>query len=116
MAAQCDPNSFPSAPTPAPAGQVYCENLIGNLGRNQLVGPGLFDMDFSVFKNIKVTERVSTQIRVEMFNVLNHPNFLPPLDNEAVLNSNGSVANNAGVVDATSADPRQIQFGLKVNF
>ncbi len=116
LAAQCDPGSFASAPAPAPSGQVYCENLIGNLGRNQIVGPGLFDMDFSIFKNVRVNERITTQFRVEMFNVLNHPSFLPPLDNEAVLNSNGSVANNAGVIDTTSTDPRQIQFGLKVNF
>jgi hypothetical protein len=116
MSAQCDPNSFPSAPTPAPSGQVYCSNLIGTLGRNQIVGPGLFDMDFSIFKNFRITERITTQFRVEMFNVLNHPSFLPPLDNEAVLNATGSTANNAGVIDATSTDPRQIQFGLKVNF
>jgi hypothetical protein len=74
-------------------------------------------MDFSIFKNFRVNERITTQIRVEMFNVLNHPSFLPPLDNEAVLNAtNGGVANNAGVIDTTSTDPRQIQFGLKVNF
>ncbi len=115
MAAQCDPNSFGGL-TP-PSGQVFCQNLIGNLGRNQIVGPGLFDLDFSIFKNFRVTERISTQFRVEMFNVLNHPSFLPPLDNEAVINSsNGAAANNAGVIDATSTDPRQIQFGLKVNF
>ena len=115
MAAQCDPNSFGGL-TP-PSGQIYCQNLIGNLGRNQIVGPGLFDMDFSIFKNFRVTERITTQFRVEMFNVLNHPSFLPPLDNEAVLNpSNGGAANNAGVIDATSVDPRQIQFGLKINF
>jgi len=93
-----------------------CANLIGNLGRNQIVGPGLFDMDFSVFKNLRVTERITTQFRVEMFNVLNHASFLPPLDNEAVLSTGGSVAGNAGVIDTTSTDPRQIQFGLKINF
>jgi hypothetical protein len=115
MAALCDPISF-GAPL-ATSGPTACQNLIGNLGRNQIVGPGLFDMDFSIFKNFRVNERITTQIRVEMFNVLNHPSFLPPLDNEAVLNAtNGGVANNAGVIDTTSTDPRQIQFGLKVNF
>jgi hypothetical protein len=115
MASQCDPNSFGGL-TP-PSGQVFCQNLIGNLGRNQIVGPSLFDMDFSIFKNFRVTERISTQFRVEIFNVLNHPSFLPPLANEAVLNSaNGTVPGNAGVVDTTSTDPRQIQFGLKINF
>jgi len=96
---------------------VPCQNLIGNLGRNQIVGPGLFDMDFSIFKNLRLTERITTQFRVEMFNVLNHPSFLPPLNHEAVLNgATGSVPNGAGLVDTTADDPRQIQFGLKVNF
>jgi hypothetical protein len=91
--------------------------MIGNLGRNQIVGPGLFDMDFSIFKNVKLTERISTQFRVEMFNVLNHPSFLPPLDNEALLNPNGSPGVSfPGVIDQTSTDPRQIQFGMKINF
>ncbi|MGH9681627.1 MAG: TonB-dependent receptor domain-containing protein [Candidatus Acidiferrales bacterium] len=112
FASQCTPNSYSAAP----AGPTYCANLIGNLGRNQITGPGLFDMDFSVFKNIRITERVSTQFRVEMFNVLNHPSFLPPLNNEAIFNLNGSVATNAAVVDTTSDDPRQIQFGMKVIF
>ncbi len=116
MASQCDPNSFGGTQTP-PAGRVFCQNLIGDLGRNQIVGPSLFDMDFSIFKNFRVTEQITTQFRVEMFNVLNHPSFLPPLNNEAVLNAaDGTVPGNAGVVDTTSTDPRQIQFGLKINF
>jgi hypothetical protein len=115
MASACDPNSF-GIPTPA-SGPVPCQNLIGNLGRNQIVGPGLFDLDFSIFKNLRLTERITTQFRVEMFNVLNHPSFLPPLNHEAVLNgATGSVPNGAGLVDTTADDPRQIQFGLKVNF
>ena len=93
------------------------QNMIGNLGRNQIVGPGLFDMDFSIFKNVKLTERLSTQFRVEMFNVLNHPSFLPPLDNEALLNPNGTLVSGfPGKVDQTAIDSRQIQFGMKINF
>ena len=114
VASLCTPNSYAGAPVVA--GQTYCANLIGNLGRNQIVGPGVFDMDFSLFKNIKFSERINAQFRVEMFNVLNHPAFLPPLNNEAIFNQNGSVASNAGVVDTTAVDPRQIQFGLKLNF
>ena len=119
MASQCDPYTGPLTP---PSGQVFCQNLIGDLGRNQIVGPGLFDMDFSIFKNFKVTERITTQFRVEMFNVLNHPSFLPPLNNEAVIDgttetgTTGTVPGKAGVIDTTSTDPRQIQFGLKINF
>jgi hypothetical protein len=80
------------------------------------VGPNLFDLDFSVFKNLRVTERITTQFRVEMFNVLNHPSFLVPVDNEALFNTNGAGMSNAGVIDSTSTDSRQIQVGLKINF
>jgi hypothetical protein len=116
MAAQCTAGSFSSAASAAPSGQVYCANLFGNVGRNQIVGPGLFDFDFSVFKNLRVTERISTQFRVEMFNVFNHPSFFVPFNNEALFNANGSAVSNAGVIDTTSTDSRQIQFGLKINF
>jgi hypothetical protein len=116
MAAQCTANSFSSAGPAAPSGQVYCANLFGNVGRNQIVGPHLFDFDFSVFKNLRVTERISTQFRVELFNVFNHPSFLVPVNNEAIFNTNGSAFPNAGIIDTTSTDSREIQFGLKINF
>jgi hypothetical protein len=116
MSAQCVPNSFASAATPAPAGQVYCKNLFGNVGRNQIVGPGLFDFDFSIFKNLKIAERINTQFRVEMFNILNHPSFFVPFGNEALFNTNGSTVSNAGKIDTTSTDSRQIQFGMKIVF
>ena len=90
------------------------------------MGPSLFDFDFSVFKNFKITERVSTQFRVEMFNVLNHPGFFVPFTNEALFNAipvgnskfntSGSPVPNAGKIDTTSTDSRQIQFGLKIAF
>src|SRR5580692_8714902 len=46
----CDPGSFPNAATPAPAGTVYCQNLLGNGSKNDVSGPGLIDFDFSVVK------------------------------------------------------------------
>lgn len=51
----------------------------GNLGRNSLIGPDYRNLDFSVFKNTKITERVSLQLRAEVFNILNRPNFASPL-------------------------------------
>jgi outer membrane receptor protein involved in Fe transport len=122
FASEC--NTFPNATTAAPAGQVYCANLLGNLGRNQIVGPGLVDVDFSLFKNIRISERITTQFRVEMFNVLNHPNFLVPVDNETLFNggslSGGLDGSTTGLspskIDTTSVDSREIQFGLKINF
>jgi hypothetical protein len=51
----------------------------GSLGRNALVGPNYRNFDFSVVKNNTLTERVKMQIRMDIFNLFNHPNFASPL-------------------------------------
>jgi hypothetical protein len=57
----------------APAPGTY-----GTLPRNYLCGPGDSAVDFSVIKNTKSTERVSAQLRMEMFNLFNRKNLAPP--------------------------------------
>ena len=48
----------------------------GTTGRNAFIGPGFGDVDLSVFKNTPIyKEKVSTQLRIEMFNLLNRTNF-----------------------------------------
>jgi hypothetical protein len=94
-----------------------CLNLFGNNGRNSIIGPSLADFDFSLFKNTRIpriSETFNIQFRAEFFNVLNHPNFQPPVDNNTVFNANGSAINTAGKIDITATDNRQIQFGLKL--
>ncbi|HET9743804.1 MAG TPA: carboxypeptidase regulatory-like domain-containing protein [Terriglobales bacterium] len=46
--------------------------------RNQYRGPGFFDMDMSLFKNFKLTERLTFGIGANAYNVFNHPNFANP--------------------------------------
>jgi len=48
---------------------------IGNLARNKFYAPGYGSVDFSVIKNIPVTERVKVQLRAEIFNLLNRINL-----------------------------------------
>ena len=50
----------------------------GDLGRNAIAGPHYWDWDFAVLKNTLLTERLSLQLRAELFNILNHPNFALP--------------------------------------
>jgi len=108
LAAQCTP--FPGFPG-------TCSNLLGNSGRNIITGPGLETFDFSVYKNNyikRISESFNVQFRAELFNVLNHPNFATPVDNEDLFAASGQPVGGAGSVDVTSTTSRQIQFAIKV--
>ena len=50
----------------------------GDLGRNSIYGPGFRNWDFSISKSTQLTERLNLQLRGEVFNLLNHPNFALP--------------------------------------
>jgi hypothetical protein len=91
--------------------------LLGNSGRNILTGPGLVNADFSLVKSIPmrwVAERFRAQWRAELFNALNHPNFLPPLNNLKLFDAAGRPVAGAGLLDTTATPSRQIQFALKL--
>jgi hypothetical protein len=91
--------------------------LRGNLGRNTLIGPGLVNLDFSVFKNNyvkRISDTFNVQFRAEFFNILNHTNFAPPLDNRNIFDSSGQRIGNAGLITSTQTPSRQIQFAVKV--
>jgi Carboxypeptidase regulatory-like domain len=106
---QCTP--FPSGPANS------CMNLFGDVGRNELVGPGLTDFDFSVFKNNhipKISETFNLQLRFEFFNIFNHPNFQAPIDNEVLFTGAGASVNGAGAIDSLTTSARQIQLGAKI--
>ena len=65
---------------------------------------------------------VTTQVRAEFFNVLNHANFHIPFTgfgnniNTNVINANGALNPSAGLVASTATTSRQIQFGLKIGW
>ncbi len=50
----------------------------GNLGRNVLRGFGAWQIDFSLHREMKLSEHLTLQLRAEAFNILNHPNFANP--------------------------------------
>jgi hypothetical protein len=90
---------------------------LGTSGRNALIGPGLIDMDFSLFKNIpipKISEAFKAQFRAELFNVFNRPNFTAPNDNRVIMDSAGTLSGSAGALTLTNTTSRQIQFALKL--
>jgi len=85
----------------------------GNLGRNAVTGPNFVNTDFSVIKNTKVTERLNAQLRVEMFDIFNHPNFGNP---GRILGNGFGVVTNTRFPTGDFGSSRQIQFALKLLF
>jgi hypothetical protein len=121
IAAQCQPFGFVSAalgPPGNPGIPGTCANLLGNGGRNSIIGPGLVNVDMSLFKNNyvkRISEQFNVQFRMEIFNILNHANFNPPTSNSQIFNGDGSTAGLApGLLDSTATTSRQVQFALKV--
>jgi len=80
---------------------------VGTAGRNILRGPGKATVNFSAFKNFRMTERYNLQFRFEGFNVLNRANFELPT-------ANTNNVNYGRILGAF--DPRVIQLGLKLLF
>jgi hypothetical protein len=82
----------------------------GNTGRTlpDVRGPGVDNIDFSLFKNFRCTERARLQVRAEAFNLFNSPQFGFP---GQALNATAF-----GIISAQANSPRQVQLGLKVIF
>lgn len=91
----------------------------GNIGRDALRGPGFGSVDFSVFKNTPITERLMTQFRVEIFNLFNRANYANPGTSLASSTSFGLITNTrngSGAPGLGFGEPRNIQFALKLMF
>ncbi len=100
---------------------------LGDMGRNALVGPGYVETDLGVMKETKITERVSVQLRAELFNLFNHPNFSYPVT--SVFSAGSAATNYVSTPVATAGEittlvgsgglssvARQTQFSIKVLF
>jgi len=83
------------------------EYRVGNERRGVVRGPGFGRWDLSLFKNTKLTERVNLQFRAEAFNIWNHTNW-SGVDGSLDSGTYGEVT--------SARDPRNIQFGLKLQF
>jgi len=94
----------------------------GDSRRNGFYGPGYSDVDFSVFKNTPITERVTTQFRVEMFNVFNRYNYGSPgglnpnTTGATSLSLFTTIGNWNGAPGIGAGEPFNTQLGLKIIF
>jgi hypothetical protein len=102
-------------------------SAFGNMGRNSIVGPDFRNVDLSAIKNTKITERLNLQLRVDAFDLTNHPNYGQPLGryNPRTIPRVGGVPNvddTFGIITSTrfptgdSGSSRQLQLALKLQF
>ena len=94
---------------------------VGNSRRNMLRGPGLSQWDMSLIKNTKINERLSVQIRWEVYNILNRANFaLASLDNTGTSDQFGTLSQTPDVASGNpviaQGGPRNMNFALKFIF
>jgi len=80
----------------------------GSAGRNSLRGPGLFQSDLSLVKNISLKESASIQFRADIFNVFNVVNLANPLNCVDCID--------AGNIIGTASGQRQMMFSLRLQF
>jgi hypothetical protein len=103
-------------------------NGFGNLGRNQIYGPGFWNIDFSITKNTKLTEMLNLQMRAEFFNIFNHPIFAQPNNNlvsdftpgDKIFGPAGQITQTPDVAQGNpglgGGGPRVVQLALRLAF
>jgi hypothetical protein len=92
--------------------------FLGTAGRDMLRGPGFGELDSSLVKDTKLGflgESGMLQIRAEVFNITNHPNFSLPA-RQVYPGTGGNPVSNVGVISTTSGTSRQVQLALKILF
>jgi hypothetical protein len=91
----------------------------GTEARNQFYGPGFADVDLSAFKNTRIGERISTQLRVEMFNIFNRHNYPNPnttFSSGSFGRITDTVGDSNGATGIGAGEPFNVQLALKVIF
>jgi hypothetical protein len=88
----------------------------GNLGRDTLRGPSTFNFDVSLSRSFKFEERWTLQARAEAFNVINHTNLGFGTSGAGTVGASMNITSSTFGQLTAAADPRILQFALKVLF
>jgi hypothetical protein len=91
----------------------------GNVGPNSMSGPGLGNLDLSLFRKIRVTERWRADLRFETFNFTNTPAFANPNTTVGSTDFGKVTSTLAGTISNQTVGgigARVVQLGLKISF
>ncbi|WP_263409938.1 TonB-dependent receptor [Terriglobus tenax] len=96
--------------------------VFGNTRRNTVIGPDNLQLDVTLARQVKFTERIGAQFRLETFNLPNRPNFFNPFSASAQLPTNATTILNPSTYTGTfgqitnAYDPRQLQAAVRILF
>jgi len=100
---------FSTASFAAPAA-----NTFGNVGRNYLSGPNFFNLDASIAKTVRFTERFNLEMRLEAYGATNTPQFYFASNGGTAAGTTLGSTSFGHVTSATGG--RVLQLGAKLNF
>jgi hypothetical protein len=86
---------------------IPAQYTFGNAGTGILIGPGFFNVDVGIHRNFPIRERITLNLRGEMFNAFNRANFNTP---------NASIGNAQAGQIAGTGPARVVQLALKLTF
>jgi hypothetical protein len=112
-----NPNNATNQSDPNTAINQFRAALPGESGqRNNLRGPGTFDIDASVSKSWNITERQSLRLSAEAFNLTNTPRF--DVGTMQLNLAGNSITNSAsfGNFSSTLSNPRVLEFAVRYSF
>lgn len=122
------PNLVPGVPLTPPGGSnpalwinpaafaVPAPGTFGNAPRNAVRGPGTWQADVGLGKQIPITERIHVDFRAEAFNILNHPQYGAPQADFSAANTFGAILATTNTGPVGTGTPRQLQLMLRVAF
>ena len=88
---------------------------LGNLGKNTLTGPGTNNWDLSLYRRLRLTERLTGQLRLETYNTFNHTQF-SSINSTAQFNTLGQQVNAGFLLPDSARPPRYVQLAFRLMF
>jgi hypothetical protein len=88
----------------------------GNVQQNSLRGPGALYLDMNMVKRIRVDESKNLELRVDVVNVLNHPNFSDPTASIESTNFGNITSLRSGVNTGGNGGMRSFILNTRFNF
>jgi hypothetical protein len=108
---------FNATPIGSP-GSAFARPAVGTFGdmeRGSLIGPGFWNVDASLFKKLRFTDRMNLELRLEVTNVFNHVTLGNP---DTGIGVPGNDNPNAGRITSTGPNwqARNLQFAARFQF